>query len=277
MIRINREELQNKYQPEPSESKDKQIENDYLMAKYLKEEEEQVYKKKYEETDEIDKIVKLEKEVYESKKLYNDTWGKVIDGKPTAEEKIILEEQAVSLKKSFTNKITELNDSKDLFQKMYGYTPTNEGFNSEGSSDEEFENGSSTDNSEAERPSKRSKFSHDYCSSSKKNFMPFVIFNPFSFKYFLYILRVLLITLPIVLPQFDLFIYLPYFNDFYFIKNIIINFSEFMLHFIKLYKKIIRCIKISKLVIKMIHRYHIYILGFLLIIVILTFIYIYTI
>lgn len=277
MIRINREEqLQKKSQNEEDcEYKDKQIEYDYLLAKSLQEQEEQEYNKEHEEREEIQKIFNLKKEVYESKKLYNDTWGKVIDGEPTAEEKSKLEEEAAYLKESFNNKTAELNDSKDLFEQIFGYTPSNQILNSEeASSEEEFEEGSSRDNSEAkydseeERPSKKSKFSHDYSSSSKNNFIPLILFNPFSVKSFLFILRILLITIPIVLPEFNLLIYLPYFKDFYFIKYIIINLSEFLLYSIKLYKKIIRCIRISKLVIKIIHRYYIYILGFLFIILV---------
>jgi hypothetical protein len=288
--------------------KKKQEEYDYLLAKYLQEEENQKsppVDPLGEELHAKDKIEKLEDEVHKLTKTYNIAWDQYLSGNITGEEKSKLEKEVSTLKYEYYNKSNELNESKSAFENVYGYTPISRDISTEGdNSESEYDSsvpehdevpsthntqsnydpqeGPSTRNiqpkddpeegtltrniqpncdSDEERPHKKSKFSHDFISDSKKIFLP-VFYRSFSFKSIFSLIRILLLILSISFTEFYLFINYLYFIDLYFINYIIIK-LEGAIYLHKIWKKIKLFWKMSKSILKFAHDHHIYTLSFL--------------
>jgi len=269
--------------------KKKQEENDAFLAQLLQQEEEGEGGSLEEEEGKY-KILQLENEVRKVRKQYNKEWNDIVSGNLPKEEESELKEKVSNLKKEYYNKSDELDEHKFLFGSKYGYTPKpqdveTESENSEAdyySSESEHPKVSSPQNlhsnndpdvgpsrrnnkpkgdSDEERPHKKSKSSHDFSSDSKNYFLP-IFYRLFSFKSFLSLIRIFLLTIPLCFPDFSLFIYYFYFIDLYIINLIVTNLEgAIFLH--KIWKKIKFFCKISKFIIKFAYNHYIYTLTFL--------------
>jgi hypothetical protein len=184
------------------------------------------------------------------RKIYNTELDEILKGNTTKEEESELKESISNLKNQYYKKSDQLDESRFNFGNKYGYTPAprdvyTESDNSEAnydSSEPEHDKVSSPQNpysnndpgvgpstskkpksdSDEERPHKKSKFSHDFSSDSKNFFLP-IFYRLFSFKSFLFLIRIFLFIIPICFPDFSLFIYYLYFIDLYVLNFIVIN------------------------------------------------------
>jgi hypothetical protein len=122
-------------------------------------------------------------------------------------------------------------------------------------------NPKSNSDSDEERPHKKAKFSHDFFNDSKKIFLP-MLYRSFTLKYFFYLIRILLLTLPIAFPEFNFFIYFPYLKEFFSIR-FTTNYIQEAIDLHKILKKRRLFVKVSKSTLKCNRYGSIFILTFL--------------